>query len=172
VRDGSRNFNRCRFGIVVFDRRSRRDRRGRDDRLGLGGGFDNGLGLRLRHDLRLLDCSGFLNDQLDGYFITHAFGLRREWMRKRRGLDRLGHRALFTELATTIAREDLLGEGFDRVDRQNCRRHIVATVSREDVRSFTGPHDEPFSPDTFKRRTERRHQTHSSASCSVSTSSN
>ena len=145
---------------------------------GSGSGSDlTGSGTaRVRPPARALmarvSATGILDDQLDGEFVADALGFRRQRMRKRCGLDRFGDGALLAQLSTTIAREDLLGEGFDRVDRQNGRRHIMATVSREHVRSFAGPHHEPLSTDTFKRRTKRRHQTHNSASCSVSTSSN
>src|SRR5688572_6623345 len=113
-----------------------------------------------------------LHHELDREFLSDSLRLRYQGMWERRGLNGFGRRALFAKFAPAIAGQDLLRERLDCVDRQNRRRHIVATVSREHVRSFTGSHHEPLSADTFKRRTKRRHQTHSSASCSCRTSSN
>jgi hypothetical protein len=73
---------------------------------------------------------GTLNDQLDGDFIAHALGFRGQWKRKRCRLNCFGYRALLAQLSATLSGEDLFGESFDRVDRQNRRRHIMATVSR------------------------------------------
>jgi hypothetical protein len=95
-----------------------------------------------------------MDHELNRKFVADAFRLRHQGMRERRCLNRFRRGALLPQFATRVEGEDLLREGLDRVDRQNRRGHIVATIPGEHVWSFTGSHHEPFTTDTFKRRTE------------------
>jgi hypothetical protein len=147
-----RRLNGRGFGIVMFDNRRRND----GDRLGLRGwrGFDRYRFDGSRLGFRRRRCSnGLLHEQLNRKLVADALGLGHEWMRERRSLNRFRGCAFLPQLATAIARKDLLCEGLHGIDRQHGRRHIVTTVSGEHVRSFTGSHHKPFSTDTFKRRT-------------------